>query len=66
MAIKRISDRIWDIPVELKCRHCGHTEKVDFSLETRYFRCDSCKGYNKINIIFSIIGETENSISDES
>ena len=62
--LDRIDDRIWDIPIEMRCRHCSSIEMVDFGLETQGFVCEKCNGYNKLFIHFTAIGETENSRSD--
>jgi hypothetical protein len=61
---QRISDRIWDIPIEMRCRHCSSIEEIDFGLEVQGFKCKKCNGYNKLFIHFTAIGETENSKSN--
>lgn len=63
--IERIDERIWDIPVELTCRHCSYDETIDFSLETRGFRCSQCKGWNRLFIQFTAVGETERSLGKD-
>ena len=61
---KRIDDRIWDIPIEMRCRHCSSIESIEFGLETQGFKCKKCNGYNKLFIHFTAIGETEKSKSN--
>lgn len=63
--VSRVDERIWEIPVNINCRHCSSPEEISFSLETQGFQCKNCGGWNKLFLQFMAIGESKTSISEK-
>lgn len=54
---QEVGDKIWSIPVKLECSDysCRAIHDLNFSLDSREFRCRVCGKQNKIFIKFLTI-----------